>query len=314
MTRNLYLFVGRSGVGKTTIVDALCRKRNLKAVESYTDRAPRYEGERGHIFVSPAEFDSLPEKVACAAFANYHYCTTTAVLDESDCFVVEPKGVCELLNRYKTRPIVVIGIYARMCSIVERMRKRGDSEDNIKVRLDMDETTFGMMDELCDAVFVNHDLDTTIRDIDHYIAAKEADAEESMFRERFPEGIGERYEGVYLSYTEAKSALDIWAHEYFRGGPKVVIGLRNFDSGHSIELIREFTVHQTIVHKNFVALYEKYGAGYDAEVAWNCLMRCRYVELPNEMSARLLCDSGLLPFVPTKMVPVWGGFLFLKED
>lgn len=193
MTRNLYLFVGRSGTGKTTIVNALCEAHGWKAVESYTDRAPRYEDERGHIFVSPTEFDALPEKVACAAFAGHRYCTTLDVIDKSDCFVVEPKGVCELLERYKTRPIVVIGIYAPIHSIVERMRKRGDCKDAIKIRLESDEIVFGGMDEFCDAIFVNRDLDTTIRDIERYIVAKEADAEECAFRERFPAGIGKRY-------------------------------------------------------------------------------------------------------------------------
>lgn len=175
MTKNLYLFVGRSATGKTTIVNEVCRKMGLAAVSSYTDRPERYEGETGHIFLSPAEFDALPEKLTYVRFAGHRYCTTKAILDESDCFVIEPKGLHELKKTYDSRPIVVIGIYAPMRTIIDRMRRRGDSEQDIKIRLDHDEITFGMMDELCDVVFVNKNKDTTIMDVANYIGHKEAE-------------------------------------------------------------------------------------------------------------------------------------------
>lgn len=57
--KNIYLIVGPSGSGKTTIANELKATYGYKAVESYTTRPPRYEGERGHIFVSDEEFDAL---------------------------------------------------------------------------------------------------------------------------------------------------------------------------------------------------------------------------------------------------------------
>jgi len=181
MTRNLYLFVGRSGVGKTSIVNNLCHRHNLKQVESFTDRAPRFKGESGHIFISASDFDFLPEKIACASFAGHRYCTTLKSIDASDCYVIETRGVCEIRERYRTRPVVVIGIHAPMHDIIERMRKRGDPESAIKTRLDSDAVVFEMMKDLCDVVFVNRDLEATVRDVERYIATKEADEKESAF-------------------------------------------------------------------------------------------------------------------------------------
>lgn len=175
MTKNLYLFVGRSATGKTTIVSEVCERLGLSAVSSYTDRPKRYPGEEGHIFLSKEGFDALPDKLACAKFAGHRYCTTKSILDVCDCFVIEPKGLRELKQMYDTRPIVVIGIYAPMRTIVDRMRGRGDSEDQIKVRLDHDEIAFGMMDELCDVVFVNRDLVSTASDVISYIKHRESD-------------------------------------------------------------------------------------------------------------------------------------------
>ena len=53
------LLVGPSGSGKTSIANALCRNHGLKAVESYTTRPPRYDGERGHTFISDEAFDTI---------------------------------------------------------------------------------------------------------------------------------------------------------------------------------------------------------------------------------------------------------------
>lgn len=173
MTRNLYLFLGRSGSGKTSVVHELCQRLNLTSVSSFTDRPPRYEGEKDHVFVSPEEFDLITDQIAFASFGGYRYCTTSAVLDNSDCFVIEPKGVIDLKRSYTARPIVVVGIYAPIRILEERMRQRGDSEDAIKTRLENDEITFGMADDLCDVIFVNRDKETTVQDLCAFIRNRE---------------------------------------------------------------------------------------------------------------------------------------------
>ena len=76
MYKPLFLFVGRSASGKTTIADMLAKEHGYKQVESYTTRKPRFDGERGHIFVSEEEFKNLGELAAYTYYNDNHYGTT----------------------------------------------------------------------------------------------------------------------------------------------------------------------------------------------------------------------------------------------
>lgn len=48
---NIYLIVGRSGSGKDTVVDYLCKHYGYKRIVSYTTRPPRNAQDK-HIFVT----------------------------------------------------------------------------------------------------------------------------------------------------------------------------------------------------------------------------------------------------------------------
>ena len=79
--RNIYLFVGPSGVGKTTIVEKLSRDYGFSVVSSYTDRPMRYDGETGHVFLTKEEFDALPELCAYTEFNGHRYGVTSDMVD-----------------------------------------------------------------------------------------------------------------------------------------------------------------------------------------------------------------------------------------
>jgi guanylate kinase len=61
MRKPLFLLVGRSASGKSTVANMLEEQHGYKQVSSYTTRPPRYEGEVGHIFVNENEFKNLSE-------------------------------------------------------------------------------------------------------------------------------------------------------------------------------------------------------------------------------------------------------------
>ena len=58
-----FLFIGRTGAGKSVIARSVCEKLGLKQVKSLTTRHPRNENEKNdswdHYFVSNEEFDSI---------------------------------------------------------------------------------------------------------------------------------------------------------------------------------------------------------------------------------------------------------------
>lgn len=140
MNNTLFLFVGRSASGKTTMADVLEKRYEHKQVSSYTTRKPRYDGEIGHVFVNDDEFDNLGELVAYTEYNGCRYGTTSAQLDECSIYVVDIPGVETLLQRYKTdRPISVIYFDTTVFTRINRMLDRGDSDMSIISRLLQDE-------------------------------------------------------------------------------------------------------------------------------------------------------------------------------
>lgn len=143
MRDNIYLVVGCSGVGKTTIVNQLCSKYNLKSVESYTTREPRFDREQGHTFISENEFDNLENIIAYTKFNGFRYCATAEQIDNADFYVVDLSGVETFKNLYKgeKRPSV---IYLAVDENIrkQRMIERGDTSKKAEERIRHDKKAF----------------------------------------------------------------------------------------------------------------------------------------------------------------------------
>jgi guanylate kinase len=152
MNKPLFLFVGRSSSGKTTIANTLEEKYGYKQVESYTTRKPRYDGETGHIFVTKEEFDALGELAAYTFYNNNHYGTTFEQLSKCDIYVVDIPGVETLLQKLKddSRPICILYFDASVYNRILRMIDRHDSDMMIISRLleDEKEDWFKKLDSL----------------------------------------------------------------------------------------------------------------------------------------------------------------------
>jgi guanylate kinase len=141
MNDPLYLFVGRSSCGKTTIANVLEDKFGYKQVYSYCTRKPRFEGEPGHIFVSEEEFHNLGELAAYTFYNGNHYGTTLEQLNKCNIYVVDIPGVESLLKKLvnDTRPICIFYFDASVYNRILRMIERGDSDSMILARLLEDE-------------------------------------------------------------------------------------------------------------------------------------------------------------------------------
>lgn len=140
MNKPLFLFVGRSASGKTTVANML-EKDGYKQIASYTTRPPRYENEKEHTFISEDEYSKLENIVASTTYNGYHYCTTLEQIQNADIYVVDIQGVQTLLNNYKllNRQVYVIFFEANTYSRIQRMIERGDSDTAIVGRLLADE-------------------------------------------------------------------------------------------------------------------------------------------------------------------------------
>lgn len=140
MNKPLYLFVGKSASGKTTAADRLECEYRYKPVQSYTTRAPRYDGEAGHTFITNEEFNNLKNIVSYTEYDGNRYCTTKEMLDDSNVFVVDVPGVEFLLQNYNTERTICIFYFDTSVSVrIKRMLNRGASDTEIVSRLMVDE-------------------------------------------------------------------------------------------------------------------------------------------------------------------------------
>lgn len=169
MSNPLYLFVGKSSSGKTTVASKL-ETMGFRQVCSYTTRKPRYEGEIGHRFVSSKEFDNLGELAAYTLYDGFRYGVTFEQLNECDIYVIDVPGVKTLLEKCKNynRSIRVIYFDATTYNRIIRMINRGDSNAQVVSRLLQDEKDdwYKQLDSLVWHYANNENMDVMLHSVD----------------------------------------------------------------------------------------------------------------------------------------------------
>jgi len=173
MSDYIYLIVGASGSGKSTISRILQNDYGMKAVQSYTTRPPRCSNEEGHIFISDEAFNSLTP-VAFTQIGKYRYCATARQLDMNDIYVIDPEGVYSLERCYEgSKTPIVFYIDAPRKVRRERMMKRGDPLLDIKFRLRNDRRPFAKFKRKAARLLLTYQsfvIDNSSNDINEAVA------------------------------------------------------------------------------------------------------------------------------------------------
>lgn len=139
----IYLIVGRSGSGKSTITDYIVNSSDLTQVDSYTTRPKRGPDDKNHTFITEEEFDKLENLCAYTEINGYRYGVTSDMIDNNDLYIIDPSGVEYFKKNYNgsKKPFVIkIDVPEKICK--ERMLSRGDSKENVRKRLEEFDTVF----------------------------------------------------------------------------------------------------------------------------------------------------------------------------
>ena len=86
-----YLILGRSGSGKDYYANLL-KQAGLQFVDSYTTRPKRSEDEDTHRFITEEEASTYTDKIAVTIINGYEYFATATQVEESDAYIIDPKG------------------------------------------------------------------------------------------------------------------------------------------------------------------------------------------------------------------------------
>ena len=171
MNKPIYIICGKSGVGKTTLINNLCLRNNLKTLISYTTRPKRTSSENTHIFVSDDEFDCIQNKFLEFSFLNYRYCITRDQILNADILGLPPNAFHDLGEKKSLlyREIKLIYVMTSEKTRYERMIHRNDSIENITIRMSGEIEYFDDIEKHADKKVYNYDLEECLEEIERYM-------------------------------------------------------------------------------------------------------------------------------------------------
>lgn len=135
MKNRIILVVGKSGTGKSTLVDTICAKLGFKNIKSYTTRQPR-TNDCSHHFITRTQYNEFKSSGLIYTqdfiFGHYYF-TTKRDIDSHHFYITSPKSANELVEKLKilNYDVLVLYFYASDDIRINRLRERGDSENEI---------------------------------------------------------------------------------------------------------------------------------------------------------------------------------------
>ena len=165
----IIVLVGKTASGKTTIANELCKHHGYKRIVTYTTR-PMRENEMQDVdyhFISNKQFNKMIENGEFTEYKRYNtahgvwsYGSVVTAEQElsDDCYVIilTPQGLRDLsrkISRY-----IAFYLNVDFESQLERLKKRGDEEQQIIKRLENDAKDFENVLDIVDYSFYADDV------------------------------------------------------------------------------------------------------------------------------------------------------------
>lgn len=179
MRQILITVAGRNSAGKSLIAKKVAEALGLNVVKSYATRKPRPEElQKGlencdHIFVSDEEYDKLENITAETEINGARYCTTQEILDNSDIYVIDPKGIKDLKERCGSRyKLLQFYIYADADKRAARFVARGETKAKFEAREQSEDEQFIDYENNHGwdiIIYNNWDIDTAVKTMLDYV-------------------------------------------------------------------------------------------------------------------------------------------------
>ena len=175
MQKRMVIISGFSGTGKTTVIAKLEGKSHLELVKSHTTRPLRHEHEF-YYSISTTKFEELIKEKKFAEYNKYagnYYGTSYEEIDRVvnknniPILEIDTNGLSQIIEKTKDDDIEIQTIFIAVDgdTLYDRLRKRG-TEDKEKIIRRL-KTALQEVEKLqmYQYVFLNKDIDTTVKDI-----------------------------------------------------------------------------------------------------------------------------------------------------
>lgn len=138
--KKIFVLVGPSGSGKTTLGEHL-KSKGIPELVSHTTREMR-KGEIDGVtyyYISKEEFDAL-DKIEYSEYAGNFYCLSRQEVEDklskyNYVFAITDIHGVQQIKKHYPQETVSIFIDVTFDEMVERMKERGDSKENIASRV-----------------------------------------------------------------------------------------------------------------------------------------------------------------------------------
>lgn len=159
----MLILIGPSASGKTEVAKILISKYGMQRLVTYTTRKKRV-GEidgRDYFFITVEEFLSLREKgefVETTFYNGNYYGSRKKDVAKGKLVILDPNGLLCYAEKLKEK-ITAVFLEAPKEVRKERMIKRGDDAELIKIRLEKDDEIFKSENLPLDFLVHNDDID-----------------------------------------------------------------------------------------------------------------------------------------------------------
>ena len=179
----MIIIFGKTASGKTTIVNELVKNHGFHQIVTYTTRPirPGEKQDETYHFISEEDFLSkiesgffLEYKVYNTAFGKWYYGSAKEdykKADEKTLVILTPDGYKDFIKLLPEVPSTAIYIFSNRSTIKNRLKKRGDNDEEIVRRMSADEHDFADATLLADKVVYNNSdrgLDEVIQKVIQY--------------------------------------------------------------------------------------------------------------------------------------------------
>ena len=142
--KKIFLIVGRTCAGKTSIAEKICEDMGLVQVQSYTTRPirPNETEKSDHIFINESDVSQFKQEdiAAYTEIKGHKYFTTKNILRKSDIYVIDPVGINYLRktcgNEFDFR---IIYVHTLNKTAILRSMSRGDKDVDKRMKDEKDQ-------------------------------------------------------------------------------------------------------------------------------------------------------------------------------